>query len=90
MMIPRVRPDTGSLASGDAGGADVPALLLTEVDFKWLMAGQGWWINLQRLNGDPLYAAEILHSALTSPCAALRECAALLQAQLGRAATQVH
>ena len=26
-------------------------MLLTEVDFKWLMAGQGWWIDLRRLNG---------------------------------------
>lgn len=78
------------MANGDAGNADVPSLLLTEVDFKWLMAGQGWWINLQRLHCEPSYAADILRSALASPCAAVRECAALLQAQLGGAASQVH
>ena len=86
MMMTQVQTEPGSQVTGDAGSAEAPGLLLTEVDFKWLMAGQGWWINLQRLHCDPSYAAGILHSALTSPCDALRECAALLQARLGGAA----
>lgn len=90
MMITQVQTGPGTQVNRDAGSADAQGLLLTEVDFKWLMAGQGWWINLQRLHCDPSYAARILRSALTSPCAAVRECAALLQAQLGGTGSQVH
>ncbi len=54
--------------------------LLAEVDFKWLMAGQGWWVDTARFHADPDYAAQFLRSALASPCAELRECAACLQA----------
>ena len=56
------------------------AALLAEVDFKWLMAGQGWWVDTTRFHVDPLYAAMFLRSALASHCAALRDCAACLQA----------
>jgi hypothetical protein len=54
---------------------------LTEVDFKWLMAGQGWWINTGRFHSDAAYAAALLRLALASGCAALRECATVLRAQ---------
>lgn len=37
--------------------------LLAEVDFKWLMAGQGWWVDTARFHGDPDYAAQFLRSA---------------------------
>lgn len=84
-MNQQVQSSPGSQVNDEASSAQAQALLLTEVDFKWLMAGQGWWINLQRLNCDPSYAAGILRSALASPCIALRECAALLQLQLGAA-----
>lgn len=67
----------------EQGDPEARALLLTEVDFKWLMAGQGWWINTDRFHFEPAYAADTLHSALASPCDALRACAANLQAQLG-------
>ena len=85
-MTQQVQTGPGPQVNQEANGAEAPGLLLTEVDFKWLMAGQGWWINLQRLHCDPSYAAGILRSALASPCEALRECAALLQARLGGAA----
>ena len=39
---------------------DERVLLLEEVDFKWLMAGQGWWIDTARLHNDPAYAARWL------------------------------
>jgi len=54
-------------------------LLLAEVDFKWLMAGRGQWIDLARFRCDSLYAAGLIRLALTSNSLALRECAALLQ-----------
>ena len=56
------------------------AALLAEVDFKWLMAGQGWWVDTARFHRDPAYAAQFLLSALVSPCTALRDCARCLQA----------
>jgi len=63
------------------GSADARGRLLTEVDFKWLMAGQGWWINTGRFHADAAYAAALLRLALSSGCAALRECATVLSAQ---------
>lgn len=61
--------------------------LLTEVDFKWLMAGLGWWIDTTRFHSDPAYAAGLLQLAMASPSFAVRGCAASLQAQMSRPAT---
>jgi hypothetical protein len=58
--------------------------LLAQVDFKWLMAGQGWWINPTRFRSDPSYAIGFLRLAMASQSGTLRECAASLQAQIGR------
>jgi hypothetical protein len=67
----------------DDGNLEVCACMLTRVDFKWLMAGQGWWIDPHRLEHDCLYAKEVLSFALASPSLVLRACAASLQMQLG-------
>lgn len=53
--------------------------LLEEVGFKWLMAGQGCWVDPQRLLADPVYASQCLQAAQNSPCDALRQCACRLQ-----------
>ena len=66
-----------------ASDPDARVSLLAEVDFKWLMAGQGWWIDAARLHGDHSCAAGLIRFALSSHSFALRGCAALLQAQLG-------
>ena len=76
------RKDESFVVGAAQRNSDARTLLLTEVDFKWLMAGQGWWINPDRFHFEPSYAAGILHSALASPCGALRACAPTLQAQL--------
>jgi hypothetical protein len=55
--------------------------LLVEVDFKWLMSGQGWWIDTARLHCDPAYVANLIQLAQASDSPALQSCAALLQAQ---------
>lgn len=60
--------------------ADERAVLLEEVDFKWLMAGQGWWIDTTRLHTDPSYARQLFDLVDDTPSSALRDCAALLQA----------
>jgi len=66
-----------------ADGLAMPAVdLLLEVDFKWLMAGQGCWIDPQRLHQEPGYALDCVRIAINSPCDALRRCARVLQAAL--------
>jgi hypothetical protein len=66
-----------------AHSADEHVSLLAEVDFKWLMAGEGWWVNPDRFRTDPSYAVRFLRLAMASPSLALRDCAVSLQAQLG-------
>ncbi len=56
---------------------------LVEVDFKWLMTGQGWRVDPPRLKNDPVYAKSCLQTALNSDCEALRSCARALQDELG-------
>lgn len=74
---------TGPVVTKDEGNFDVCACLLARVDFKWLMAGQGWWIDPHRFESDGAYAVEVLRFALASQSLALRACAASLQTQLG-------
>jgi hypothetical protein len=66
---------------GDSVG-DERLVLLEEVDFKWLMTGQGWWVDSERLHTDTDYANHLLHLVEQTPSAALRTCAARLQARL--------
>lgn len=46
---------------------------LNLVDFKWLMAGVGWWVDLSRLQSDRLYIDECLQRALRSDSELLRK-----------------
>lgn len=69
---------------------DIPDALLAEVDFKWLMAGLGWQIDMARLGDDPVYAARLLDWARNSDSPALRECAATLLAHIDSAGTSRH
>jgi hypothetical protein len=47
-------------------------IFLNLVDFKWLMAGVGWWVNLSRLQSDLGYIDECLQRALKSDSELLR------------------
>jgi hypothetical protein len=58
---------------------DADALLLLNVDFKWLMSGHGWWIDIPRIHQDPSYAAHCIDYAMTSTSIALLNCAAKLR-----------
>lgn len=69
-----------------AQARDADDELLVEVDFKWLMAGQGWWVDTLKLKSDPDYARHWMLTALDSPCAELRNCARCLQDELARLA----
>lgn len=46
---------------------------LNLVDFKWLMAGIGWWVDLSRLQSDGAYVDECLQRALRSDSELLRK-----------------
>lgn len=46
---------------------------LAMVDFKWLMAGLGWWIDLSRLRRDAAYLGECAQRGLASESALLRQ-----------------
>ncbi len=66
-------------AETSARQADERVLLLEEVNFKWLLAGMGLWIDMSRFHNDPGYAAHFLAQAEASDSNALRKCAASLQ-----------
>jgi hypothetical protein len=55
--------------------------LAAEVEFKWLMASQGWWVDAARFESDADYAGELLLLATKSQSFALRECASNLRHQ---------
>lgn len=70
----------------DENVSDARSALLSEVDFKWLMAGQGCWIDIPRFHHDPAYALAHLEMGLQSSTLALRQSAARLQALISRCA----
>jgi hypothetical protein len=47
--------------------------LLTMVDFKWLMAGLGWRIDLTRMRCDAAYLCECAQRGLASGSTLLRK-----------------
>ena len=47
--------------------------LVDLVDFKWLMAGQGWWVDVPRLRRDAVYAGECVRHGLESASGLLRK-----------------
>ena len=57
-------------------------MFLDLVDFKWLMAGLGWWVDLSRLRRDIGYADACARRGLSSDSPVLqrrsRELLALL------------
>ena len=65
-------------------GLEVNDAFLNLVDFKWLMAGVGWWVNLSRLQSDKDYIDACLQRALRSDSELLRKRSVeLLGLQLG-------
>jgi hypothetical protein len=49
--------------------------LIVIIDFKWLMAGVGVRVHVERLQGDRDYAAVCLGQGAMSHIPALRDCA---------------
>lgn len=57
--------------------------LVDVIDLKWLMAGMGHRVHVERLIADPGYAKHCLSLASAAPGAELREAAARVCRQLG-------
>jgi hypothetical protein len=54
------------------------------VDFKWLMAGMGWWIDLSRLQRDMTYAGGCVQLGLASDSNLVRQRSVELPSLLAR------
>lgn len=66
--------------------ATASALLLVEiVELKWLLAGHGIRLHVERLQSDREYAGRVLALAQATPNAALRAAAVRLRCGLGLA-----
>lgn len=52
------------------------------IDFKWLMAGDGHRVHVERLQQDPAYACDCLRQGARSSIPALRACACRLAGRL--------
>ena len=85
--LPQADRDLGDGGDNVGSNIDMTSAVLAEVDFKWLMAGHGWDVDMARLGVDPPYAARLLNWAMTSDSPALRESAAKLLAQVSNTAT---
>ena len=56
--------------------------LVDIIDLKWLLAGEGIRLHVERLQGDPAYAAQVLAQADASGNAALRDAAGRVRRHL--------
>ena len=76
---------TQTCSTDGGGGRQAPSGMLLEVDFKWLMAGQGCEVDPERLRHDPDYADSCIRRALDSRCEPLHACANHLREALQQA-----
>lgn len=56
--------------------------LIAEVDLKWLLAGQGRWVDTALLHTNNSYAKQVLQDAIDSPLTPLHDCGVSLQRQM--------
>jgi hypothetical protein len=82
MQTPDFRRSSARLSSAGSGicdhatnttGPEGTNFFLNLVDFKWLMAGVGWWVDLSRLQSDRAYIDECLQRALKTNSELLRQ-----------------
>lgn len=55
--------------------------MLLLVDFKWLMSGLGFWVDMGRWRADPAYAKACIARGCNSRHLPLQHCARQLQAR---------
>jgi hypothetical protein len=61
-----------------------PLQLVDIVQLKWLLAGEGLHVHVEKLQSDPEYAAACLGAAERSSNATLRHAASVLRTRLGK------
>lgn len=62
---------------------EVPETSLVDViELKWLLAGEGIYLHVERMLSDDDYAGRVLARAAASPSAVLRAAAERLRARL--------
>lgn len=66
-------PDTAATSARDD--------MLLLVDFKWLMAGLGFWVDMGRWRADPAYAKACIARGCNSRHLPVQHCARQLQAR---------
>lgn len=59
-----------------------PVALVEIIELKWLMAGEGLRVHVERLQADPAYAHQTLALAEASSHSALRRLAGRLRSKL--------
>lgn len=79
MLIPQRHLDTQSDSDSDAAGG-VP--LVEIIELKWLLAGEGIHIHVERLQKDAAYALRALDQAAASASPTLRATALRLRGRL--------
>jgi hypothetical protein len=66
--------------------SDTNALELVDiVHLKWMLAGEGLHVHVERLQNDPSYAADCLSAAERSANATVRQAASSLRERMGKA-----
>lgn len=75
-------PSTATLSCAPADADAAARALVRVIELKWLLAGEGCHLHVERMLHDPAYALEALDRAALSPHAALRLAALRLRAQL--------
>lgn len=73
--------EPSTLANEVNSRGDDRHVLLDEVNFKWLLAGLGLWIDMVRFHSETNYANHFLRLAEVSDSPALRDSAAALRSQ---------
>ena len=66
-------PDTAATSARDD--------MLLLVDFKWLMSGLGFWVDMGRWRADPAYARACIARGCNSRHLPVQRCARQLQAR---------
>ena len=75
MLTPQIVKMTGAVESDSQALVEI-------IELKWLLAGEGFHVHVERLQSDRDYARQALHRAETSANRSLRETAARLRAKL--------
>jgi hypothetical protein len=67
----------------ETAAPDLALTLVEIIELKWLLAGEGVRVHVERLQNDPAYAERALRQALDSSHPLLRATATRLKARLG-------